>query len=159
MFGEPLYTEPPAITWEYRDGWAYRNNNTGPDGGTFVEGNWTTMNGALEDAATNAAAANPWPLGTYSNPTGIATVDAQQFLKILNNPIANELRFTIAHDQAEFVNFKIVDLLGNIIQVERRQLHQGSETFSMNVNTLARGIYFLSIEQGKDTVVRKWIKQ
>ena len=27
--------------WEYLDGWAYRNNDTGPDGATFQAGNWT----------------------------------------------------------------------------------------------------------------------
>ncbi len=53
--------------WEYMDGWAYRVDTTGPDGATFVLANWTFSGiNALDGEATNATAATPWPIGTYS---------------------------------------------------------------------------------------------
>ena len=58
-------------TWDYDDGWAYRSNGTGPDGTTFVIGNWVISGvGALSGAPTNGEADSPVPVGTY-NPEGI----------------------------------------------------------------------------------------
>ncbi len=52
--------------WEYLDGWAYRNDATGPDGTTFVLGNWSFSGINVNDGqADNASAATPFPLGTY----------------------------------------------------------------------------------------------
>ncbi|HEX9696592.1 MAG TPA: PEP-CTERM sorting domain-containing protein [Actinomycetota bacterium] len=53
--------------WEYMDGWAYRVGNTGPDGTTFNQANWTFSGpNALDGETTNASAATPMPAGTFS---------------------------------------------------------------------------------------------
>ena len=52
--------------WEYLDGWAYRTDETGPDGTTFVISNWTfSGRNALDGETTNAGATTPFPIGTY----------------------------------------------------------------------------------------------
>lgn len=52
--------------WSYLDSWAYRVDNTGPDGTTYVAASWTfgTPN-ALDGETSNATAATPVPVGTY----------------------------------------------------------------------------------------------
>ncbi len=51
--------------WEYLDGWAYRQDGTGPDA-TFDAASWTFSGiDALDGAVTNATAATPFPAGTY----------------------------------------------------------------------------------------------
>ncbi len=69
VFGEPDI-DGTGSTWEYMDTWAYRNDFTGPDGGTFVEGNWTfgTVN-ELDGDTLNATSSNPFPFGTYQYAT------------------------------------------------------------------------------------------
>ncbi len=55
--------------WEYTDGWAYRNSGTGPDGTTFILGNWSFSGvTALDDDEfnTNATATPPMPIGSYA---------------------------------------------------------------------------------------------
>ena len=53
--------------WEYLDGWAYRKANTGPEGALFTVDNWTYSGvDALEGAATNATAATPFPIASFS---------------------------------------------------------------------------------------------
>jgi plastocyanin len=53
--------------WEYTDGWAYRNDATGPDGSTFVLGNWSFSGvDGLQGGDTNAEAPVPFPNCTYS---------------------------------------------------------------------------------------------
>lgn len=72
IFGE-VDTDGTGQSWEYLDGWAYRVDETGPDGSTFVLANWTFSGAnALDGETTNADAATPFPLGTYANePTSI----------------------------------------------------------------------------------------
>ena len=56
--------------WEYQDGWALRNNNTGPDGG-FNSDNWTYGGvNALEGGTSNATANNPFPIGSFTSILG-----------------------------------------------------------------------------------------
>lgn len=45
-------TDGTGTFWEYQDGYAKRNNSTGPNAGTFVQANWTFNNGALNGEGT-----------------------------------------------------------------------------------------------------------
>ncbi len=72
VFGD-VNVDGTGQPWEHLDGWAYRVNSTGPDGSTFVIENWTFSGpNALDGESTNATAATPFPVGTYSA-TGEAT--------------------------------------------------------------------------------------
>jgi hypothetical protein len=52
--------------WDYTDGWGYRNDATGPDGATFILGNWSFSGINVNDGQTdNATATTPFPIGTY----------------------------------------------------------------------------------------------
>lgn len=66
VFGEIEYADFDG-SWSYNNGWAYRDDATGPDGTNYVPGNWTfSGQGALAGVSTNAEATLPVPLGTYS---------------------------------------------------------------------------------------------
>jgi hypothetical protein len=71
VFGD-VNVDGTGQPWEYLDGWAYRNNMTGPDGNTFVIGNWTFSGiNQLEGGLTNATCNVPFTIGTYMpTPTG-----------------------------------------------------------------------------------------
>ena len=66
IFGE-INVDGSRQPWEYQDGWAYRENGTGPDGVTFILANWNFSGpNALDGETGNGTAATPFPLGTYS---------------------------------------------------------------------------------------------
>ena len=66
VFGE-ISVDGTGQPWEYTDGWAYRVDDTGPDGSTFVLANWTFSGpGALVDETSNDTAETPFPIGTYN---------------------------------------------------------------------------------------------
>ncbi|MEO0346430.1 MAG: ExeM/NucH family extracellular endonuclease [Pseudomonadota bacterium] len=72
VFGD-VDVDGSGQAWEYLDGWAYRIDETGPDGATFVLGNWTFSGpNALDGEATNDTAATPFPLATLINTGGDA---------------------------------------------------------------------------------------
>ncbi len=65
VFGD-INVDGSGTNWEYMDGWAYRNDGTGPDGATFVESNWMySGTNQLEGGTTNADCMVPFPIGTY----------------------------------------------------------------------------------------------
>ena len=70
VFGD-VNADGSGLAWEYLDGWAYRVNGTGPDGADFVVDNFTYSGvDGLEGGGTNATAAVPFPIGTYSPDVG-----------------------------------------------------------------------------------------
>ena len=63
--------------WDHLDGWAYRVDETGPDGTVFVLANWFFSGiNALDGETTNATAAVPFPLGTFVCPVGASPVES-----------------------------------------------------------------------------------
>lgn len=86
VFGD-VNVDGSGQPWEYTDGWAYRISNTGPDGSTFVIGNWTFSGpDALDGTTTNATAPNPWPIGTY---TSGSTASCSRAIEIVAPPAAD----------------------------------------------------------------------
>jgi hypothetical protein len=68
VFGD-INTDGSGESWEYLDGWAYRVDETGPDGSTFVPTNFTySGRNALDGESSNATATSPFPAGTYTPP-------------------------------------------------------------------------------------------
>jgi len=66
VFGD-INVDGSGEPWDYMDGWAYRNDLTGPDGTSFQVANWTFSGAnALDGATTNATAATPFPVGSYT---------------------------------------------------------------------------------------------
>ncbi|MEM7104197.1 MAG: Calx-beta domain-containing protein [Bacteroidota bacterium] len=66
IFGEP-YQDGTGTAWEYLDGWTYRNSGTGPDGSTFVIGNWSFSGvNAMDNETSNSTADVPFPTCSYS---------------------------------------------------------------------------------------------
>jgi len=60
-FGE-VDIDGTGTPWEYMDGWAYRNDNTGPDGDYFMLSNWTLSGkNALDGVSNNDSASTPFP--------------------------------------------------------------------------------------------------
>lgn len=53
-------------SWNYIDGWAYRNDgfNAGNEG-AFVETNWSINQGAIAGCTDNGSCSSTFPLGTY----------------------------------------------------------------------------------------------
>lgn len=66
VFGD-INVDGSGQVWEYLDGWAYRNSDTLANGGDFQPVNWSFSGpNALDGESTNAAAATPIPVGTFS---------------------------------------------------------------------------------------------
>jgi len=86
LFGETT-VDGTGQPWEYTDGWAYRINETGPDGNTFILSNWKFSGvGGLTGSPTNAGAPKPFPLGSYLPPSGVLKANDDFFTVEINSP-------------------------------------------------------------------------
>ncbi len=62
-----LGTDGTGEPWEFLDGWAYRVNEIAPNGGVFVDTDFTYSGpNALDGESTNDTAETPFPLGTFT---------------------------------------------------------------------------------------------
>ncbi|MCF2949719.1 ExeM/NucH family extracellular endonuclease [Paraglaciecola aquimarina] len=77
-FGE-IDVDGTGTAWEYLDGWAYRSTNTGPDGETFVLGNWSfSGKNALDGESSNATATTGFPLKSFAEGNGNDSGDGNE---------------------------------------------------------------------------------
>ena len=87
VFGD-INVDGSGQAWEYLDGWAYRNDDTGPDGTTFNIGNWTFSGINVTDGATdNTQVTPPFPIGTYTVTTAIPEPGSTLLLGLFAAPI------------------------------------------------------------------------
>ncbi|WP_370390602.1 lamin tail domain-containing protein [uncultured Winogradskyella sp.] len=74
-FGD-INTDGTGEPWDYLDGWAYRNNSTGPDGTNFNLSNWFfSGTDATDGCTTNNTCASVFPIGSFvysGNPCGVS---------------------------------------------------------------------------------------
>lgn len=70
VFGD-IAMDGTGQIWEYTDGWAYRISAIGPHGTAFAPAAWIYSGpNALDTETTNAGAATPFPIGTYTSGSG-----------------------------------------------------------------------------------------
>jgi hypothetical protein len=148
VFGD-INVDGNGEPWEYLDGWAYRNNGSGPDGDVFQLTNWSFSGpDAFDGETTNATAANPMPIGTYSSggsdttPPGILSAVAQ-------NATTVEVTFseTVEETSAQTIaNYAINN--GIIVSAA---LKTAANTVSLTTSTLSNGVeYTLTVNGVED---------
>lgn len=149
-FGD-VNADGTGTPWEYLDGWAYRVSNTGPDGTSFVIGNWTFSGiNQLEGGTTNSACAVPYPLNTYTNNLATNNFNTIEGLTMYPNPVSgNVVNFTSATN-AE-MNVQIFDILGKEV-VKANVVNN-----TLNIGSLNAGVYIVKVTEAGKTATKKLV--
>ena len=149
-FGD-INTDGTGQPWEYLDGWAYRVNDSGPDGGTFNISNWSFSGiNALDGESDNASAATPFPIGTYTN--SVLSTDGFSSIKfsVFPNPTPTGT-VNITSANSSIIDVAVFDVLGK--QVKKQTISNNV----LNVSDLKSGIYLLQITQDNATSTKKLV--
>jgi len=151
-FGD-INTDGNGTAWEYLDGWAYRNDGTGPEGTTFTPTNWTYSGAnALDGESDNASATTPFPIGSYSNATAGVRDNSIAGFSTYPNPVrGNTLTVTTSSTDIKTVN--IFNVLGRKVFSQRFS----SMTKIMNVSEIASGVYIMKVTEGNNIATKKLI--
>ena len=151
-FGD-INTDGNGEAWEYLDGWAYRNDNTGPEGTTFTSTNWTYSGAnALDGESDNASATTPFPIGTYSNTTASTSNNTIPGFNASPNPVkGNSLTVTTSSTEAKTVN--IFNVLGRKVFSQRFS----SMNKIMDISGISSGVYIMKVSEGNNIATKKLI--
>ncbi len=143
-------TDGTGEAWETLDGWAYRTNETGPDGSTFVLGNWTFSGvDATDGCTTNASCASVYPIGTYEYTLSVDEFNSNNF-KIYPNPTSLGY-VNITSNVSGAMSVAVYDVLG------KQVLNQTVSNSRLNVASLKSGIYVMKISQDNATITKKLV--
>jgi len=151
-FGDITYEAGTAgsLPWNYTDGWAYRVDNTGPDGSTFVLTNWTFSGiDQLEGGTTNAETTVPFPIGTYARQLSNSDFASANF-SLYPNPVTNG-SVTISSNSADAMQVQVYDVLGKVVKNEILSNN------TLNVSNLNTGLYIVKITQNQNSVTKKLV--
>ena len=89
VFGD-INTDGTGEPWDHLDGWAYRDDGTGPDGSTFVLDNWFFSGiDQLEGGTTNDTCTSPFPVGTYEH-NGSVPVEMKSWGELKKTGVGTE---------------------------------------------------------------------
>jgi hypothetical protein len=73
------------------------------------------------------------------------------------NPVHDKIFITINNDNASSIIIKIIDSKGSLVKVQEVSASQGSNQFSVDMRSIAKGVYSLSIDSG-DGLLRKTVQ-
>tara|TARA_B100000780_G_scaffold249623_1_gene195404 strand:- start:2 stop:2071 length:2070 start_codon:yes stop_codon:yes gene_type:complete len=139
-------------SWDSVDSWAYRVNNSGPDGSSFVLANWIFGGTGQLDGATNSESTSPFPIGTYSNTTASTNDNSIAGFSAYPNPVkGNNLTVTTSSRDQKTVN--IYNVLGKKVFSQRFS----SMNKTMNVSEIASGVYIMKVSEGNNIATKKLI--
>jgi endonuclease I len=153
--------------WNHSDGWAYRNDFTGPDGDTFVVSNWTIEAGALDGASTNNGATKPMPVATFETDLGTNNEDNLLLSELPNsaelsqnypNPFNPSTIITYALKSSQNVNLAVYDQLGRQVAVlVNGKRSNGSHQITFDASNLSSGIYFYRLRTENSLLTKKML--
>jgi len=133
VYGE-IDVDGTGMAWEYLDTWAVRNCETGPDGSTWVEANWTfgpinVFDAVDANTGVNADAAVPMPVAAYlatcptvifgcTNPAALnydpaATDDDGSCVLTVPDVVINEVHYNPCGTQGVDPDYEFTELYNN----------------------------------------------
>lgn len=95
------------------------------------------------------------PRSTNDFSTGIINYVNENDVTVAPNPAVDQIRISVSNDQFQVSHCYIIDINGNVVASQNVE----DNAFSVNVNQLASGFYFLRLTDGKSNVTTKFIKR
>ena len=99
---------------------------------------------------------------TYYNPTAGIDKPVNHSLLVGNvfpNPVQNDAQLEIATEKTVNIQTKLYSINGIIVKkFPDKTLHQGKQNINFQFGELKPGVYFLTLEVGKEVIVRKFVK-
>lgn len=95
------------------------------------------------------------PRSTNDFSTGIINYVNENDVTVAPNPAVDQIRISVSNEQFQVSHCYIIDINGNVVASQNVE----DNAFSVNVNQLASGFYFLRLTDGKSNVTTKFVKK
>lgn len=80
-------------------------------------------------------------------------------VNIYPNPATSFINVEVAAEDAQVFNASVVDMMGKVVYSDQLGHNGGTESYKIPVNNLAKGIYFLRLENTNGNHVQKFVVQ
>jgi hypothetical protein len=92
------------------------------------------------------------------NDTPVAKQEFVTVSQTMPNPAASVARFNVTLAEAATVNVTVTNMMGQTVQaLPANKLQAGVNELQLNVSNLSSGVYFYTVEAGKEAVTKKMI--
>jgi len=109
-------------------------------------------------ASDNMHQGTGFELSYYALTTSIDQYDNVD-VNIYPNPASSYINVEVAAEDAQTFNASVVDMMGKTVYTDQFGHNGGTESYKIPVNNLAKGIYFLHLENANGSHVQKFIVQ
>ncbi|MCC7332787.1 MAG: carboxypeptidase regulatory-like domain-containing protein [Flavobacteriales bacterium] len=80
-------------------------------------------------------------------------------LTIAPNPTKDNIKFNILSAEELNLDIQMTNTLGDVLLTKKQKISFGKNTFDLETKDYPPGIYFVKITEGKETIIKKVIKQ
>lgn len=93
--------------------------------------------------------------------TGSSIADAKgaEIMTVFPIPAKNEVNFTFVAKRNQDIKVRVTDMAGREVMTQNLQTVSGSNKFTLNINELNAGIYFLNVNDGENTAAQTFVKE
>lgn len=96
---------------------------------------------------------------TYSKTVALAVDKNKNIVLLYPNPVKNEVGLTITTEKTQQIRTSVIDYSGRIVKQQQWNINKGSTTFSVDLSTLANGMYFMEIKGETINERKPFLKQ
>ncbi|HNW89792.1 MAG TPA: M4 family metallopeptidase [Bacteroidales bacterium] len=90
---------------------------------------------------------------------GIEAEDMSSYLEIYPNPVNEMLNINLFSNEQQTVNIELLDLQGKLLESRTESAEKGQNSYQLDMNEKASGIYFIRMSTNKGIYNNKIIKQ
>ena len=110
--------------------------------------------GAYKTCTATSPAINKFT--TSAATTDVTEIGGLSAFTIAPNPATNDLNITLTSERGQAANFKIINIAGQVMQTEQRELINGLSNYTLDISRLNNGIYIVAIETTEGTLTRRF---
>jgi len=153
-----------AISTSSRDLIAHYDIDNAPSVGEVFNYNTTLFNMGgspisrfiIRFASDNKVQGTGFELTYYGIQTGIEDFDNVE-INIYPNPATSYVNVQVDAADAQQFSAKVVDMMGKTVYVEQFEHNGGTSMYQIPVNNLAKGVYFLHLNNSNGNTVKKFV--
>jgi photosystem II stability/assembly factor-like uncharacterized protein len=145
----------------------------GTDFGVFLRdstmSDWTSYNTGLPNVIVNQLEIVPsdsqlraatygrgmWETGLYNWVSGTATINTEDNINIFPNPSNGLYTVAINSKQQDNLSLTVFNLVGEKVLTTEKEVQTGNNQFEIDLSNQAKGLYFIRINSGSQSAVKK----
>jgi len=127
---------------------------------------YDSATGAVQDLAEKMYFVSDLHQGSIQSPvpftlkiSGLGEVNAEQYMDVSPNPFSDATTVRFASEQAQEVRLLVSDVAGRTVLSQKIAAVPGMNTFRWEAAPASAGVYFVRLETGEGTAVRKVVKE